>query len=299
MMKNKKNAFILLGIIFGLAIIICIILFAGKDGEENSENVTKPISNLGDVTGTVKKNETFIEPEEDSIDINKIQGFSPNISDDKQVNKKSDEETKRVNAKDDTKRDYAKEENRVYKLSDERLQVASVGAYTGNFIEDGSDEAVKGITAMVVTNNSEKMLQVGDITFQVNKKEQAKFRITNLMPHTSVLVLELNRRKYREKDNYSFGNVATAYLDKPTIPEDKFEIIKDNGKLTIVNKTEEKYDTVYVYYKYARSGGVYMGGITYRVPFENVGAKKSVESIANHFNKDSSRIIDMQILNEQ
>lgn len=46
---------------------------------------------------------------------------------------------------------------------------------------------------------------------------------------------------------------------------------------------------------YARSGGVYMGGITYRVPFENVGAKKSVESIANHFNKDSRRV-DMQIL---
>ena len=40
----------------------------------------------------------------------------------------------------------------------------------------------------------------------------------------------------------------------------------------------------------------YFGGITYRTPFENVGAGKEAEAVAAHFNPDSSQIMGVQIL---
>lgn len=43
-------------------------------------------------------------------------------------------------------------------------------------------------------------------------------------------------------------------------------------------------------------GGAYLGGITYRTPFENVGAGKEAEAVAAHFNPDSSQIMGVQIL---
>ena len=295
-MKNKKLSFIIAGIVIIVSAIILtyIGLTNTSDADKETEKmITVPNPRLEDISGEAKTKEIQKSSDKDDISIDEIQGFSPKVN----IKADSSDETESVTDKKGHADDET-EENSIYKLSDERLIVKSVGAYTGNFVEDGSDDAVKGITAMVVTNHSDKMLQVGDISFQVTKKETASFRITNLMPHTSVLVLELNRRIYKEKDNYSFGTVATAWLDKPDIPKNKFEIKKENGRLTLVNMTDDTYDIVYVYYKYAKSGGVYMGGITYRVPFENVTAKASVESIANHFNKDSSKIIDVQILNK-
>lgn len=260
-----------------------------RETETRNEFVTSDTGdlNLEEISPEVKKSDDSVEPGEDTLDIEKIQGFSE---------KKSNGAEKSDNKTNNNETETGKTISSQYVLSDERITIESVGAYSGNYIEDGSDEPIENVAAMIITNNSDQMLQVGDITFQVTKKAQASFRVTNLMPHTSVLVLELNRRKYKEKDDYSYGTVASAWLDEPDILEDKFEIKKENGKLTLVNKTDDTYDTVYVYYKYARSGGVYMGGITYRVPFKNVGAKKSVESVANHFNKNSSRIIDIQIL---
>ena len=53
---------------------------------------------------------------------------------------------------------------------------------------------------------------------------------------------------------------------------------------------------MYVYYKYVQLGGAYLGGITYRTPFENVPANGEVEAIAAHFNPESSQIMAVQIL---
>ena len=173
-----------------------------------------------------------------------------------------------------------------------------MGSYTGNYLEDGSDEPIEKVAAIIISNTSDKMLQVGDITFKVSDKENATFRVTNLLPHTSALVLESNKRKYSDKDDYSYGTVVNAYLDAPDLLEDKFEVIKENGNLKLKNKTDKTYKKVYVYYKYVQSGGAFMGGITYRVPFENIGGKKTVTSVANHFNANTSVVVDVQIAEE-
>ena len=187
----------------------------------------------------------------------------------------------------------------VYRLSDDCLILTSLGGYSGNYLEDGSDDLVSNVAAILVTNNGDRMLQVADITFQVNETEQATFRITDLPAGATVLALEQNRRPYSDEDDYTYGRVASGYIDPPSLEEERFSLdTSQAGKLTLENLTGETYGKVYVYYKYVQLGGVYLGGITYRVPFENVAPGEAAESLAGHFNPNNSRIMAVVVMPE-
>lgn len=287
-MKQKKKLGIIIAIVAAVLVVGVMIFFALKPNGINSQEETSDEKgyheladgeNPADIDVKVKSSNDFVEPGKDTLDASKIQGYSAKVGD-------SD--------KNDDSKETEKAEQIV--LSDSNLTVESIGAYSGSFIEDGSDEATKNVTAMLITNNSDQMLQVALIDFQVNSNETASFKVTNLPAGTSTLVLESNKREFSDKDTYTYGNAATGYMDQPTLEEDKVELKTENGKITLKNKTDKELKTVYVYYKYMQIGGAYLGGITYRTPFENVGAGKEAEAVAAHFNPDSSQIMGVQIL---
>lgn len=287
-MKQKKKLGIIIAIVAAVLVVGVIIFFALKPNGINSQEETSEEKgyheladgeNPADIDVKVKSSNDFVKPGKDTLDVSKIQGYSAKVGD-------SD--------KNDDSKETEKAEQIV--LSDSNLTVESIGAYSGSFIEDGSDEATKNVTAMLITNNSDQMLQVALIDFQVNSNETASFKVTNLPAGTSTLVLESNKREFSDKDTYTYGNAATGYMDQPTLEEDKVELKTENGKITLKNKTDKELKRVYVYYKYMQIGGAYFGGITYRTPFENVGAGKEAEAVAAHFNPDSSQIMGVQIL---
>ena len=287
-MKQKKKLGIIIAIVAAVLVVGVIIFFALKPNGINSQEETTEGKgyheladgeNPADIDVKVKSSNDFVKPGKDTLDASKIQGYSAKVGDsDKNDNSKETEKAEQI------------------VLSDSNLTVESIGAYSGSFIEDGSDEATKNVTAMLITNNSDQMLQVALIDFQVNSNETASFKVTNLPAGTSTLVLESNKREFSDKDTYTYGNAATGYMDQPTLEEDKVELKTENGKITLKNKTDKELKRVYVYYKYVQIGGAYFGGITYRTPFGNVGAGKEAEAVAAHFNPDSSQIMGVQIL---
>lgn len=287
-MKQKKKLGIIIAIVAAVLVVGVIIFFALKPNGINSQEETSEEKgyheladgeNPADIDVKVKSSNDFVKPGKDTLDASKIQGYSAKVGDsDKNDNSKETEKAEQI------------------VLSDSNLTVESIGAYSGSFIEDGSDEATKNVTAMLITNNSDQMLQVALIDFQVNSNETASFKVTNLPAGTSTLVLESNKREFSDKDTYTYGNAATGYMDQPTLEEDKVELKTENGKITLKNKTDKELKRVYVYYKYVQIGGAYFGGITYRTPFENVGVGKEAEAVAAHFNPDSSQIMGVQIL---
>ena len=287
-MKQKKKLGIIIAIVAAVLVVGVIIFFALKPNGINSQEETSEEKgyheladgeNPADIDVKVKSSNDFVKPGKDTLDASKIQGYSAKVGDsDKNDNSKETEKAEQI------------------VLSDSNLTVESIGAYSGSFIEDGSDEATKNVTAMLITNNSDQMLQVALIDFQVNSNETASFKVTNLPAGTSTLVLESNKREFSDKDTYTYGNAATGYMDQPTLEEYKVELKTENGKITLKNKTDKELKRVYVYYKYVQIGGAYFGGITYRTPFENVGAGKEAEAVAAHFNPDSSQIMGVQIL---
>lgn len=114
-------------------------------------------------------------------------------------------------------------------------------------------------------------------------------------PHSRRVMLE----KQLGKKYYTYGQTASGYVDTPSLEEERFDLdTTQAGKLTLKNRTDEAYGKVYVYYKYVQVGGIYLGGITYRVPFENLPAGGTAESPAGHFHPKNSRIMAVVVMAE-
>lgn len=296
--KSKKvkqtRILVVLLILIAVAIGVCVFMILKKGNGLFYGNDNKAVSseNAGDSEEIkVEISEDFVEPGVDTLDISKIQGFTSSTA-----GASENASVEGADASGSAEGDAAAEAVPAVTLSDPNLTVEAIGSYTGNFLEDGSDEPTANVAAMLVTNNSERMLQIADITFQVNDTETASFRVTNLPAGTTVLVLESNKREFKEEDSYTYGETASGYMDQPTLEEDKFELVTEEGKITLKNNTDQAYEKVYVYYKYVQLGGAYLGGITYRTPFENVPAGGEIEAVAGHFKPDSSQIMAVQIL---
>ena len=290
--KNRKRIGIIVGIIIlAIAIlVICLYIFLYKKDNSGSSNTSNNTETYDGYQGD------YVEPASGTLDIDKIQGFTAASGNTGSSANRTSNENGDSGSSDTATGDSTAP---TITLSDPNLTVESIGSYSGNFLEDGSDEPTANVAAMLITNNSDQMLQIAEITFQVNDTETASFKVTNLPAGTSTLVLEANKREYSEEDSYTYGETATGYMEQPSLEEDKFDLVTEDGKITLKNKTDQSYDKVYVYYKYVQLGGAYLGGITYRTPFENVPANGEVESIAAHFNPESSKIMAVQIQQEQ
>lgn len=306
--KSKKikqtRILICILVLIVVAIGVCVAFMLknkGVLGSDNEvENTQSEASDKGyhevtdengleDLQAAVKTSEEYVEPAEGTLDIEQIQGFTIGGA---AVGETTDETASSESVEEESSESV----DETIMLSDSNLTVEAIGSYSGNYLEDGSDEPIVNVAAMLITNNSDSMLQIAEITFQVNDTETASFKVTNLPAGTSTLVLEANKREYKEEDSYTYGNAATGYMEQPTLEEDKFELVTEKGKITLKNKTDESYDQVYVYYKYVQLGGAYLGGITYRTPFENVPAGGEAEAVAAHFNPDGSQIMAVQIV---
>lgn len=299
--SGKRVLWITVAALIVALIIVLIFLLFGNHAISNSDqsgyHVLEEGENPEDVEIHVKSSEDYVEPDKGTLDMDKIQGFT---AAGENVSSSTDTTEDDTDSKSDSK-DSEQDSSAVsdITLADSNLTVEAVGSYSGNFLEDGSDEPTANVAAMLITNNSDKMLQIAEISFKVNEKDTAVFKVTDLPAGTSTLALESNKREFSEEDAYTYGETATAYIEQPSLEEDKFELETEDGKITLKNKTDKSYEKVYVYYKYVQIGGAYLGGITYRTPFENVPAGGETEAVAAHFNPESSKIMAVQIQQEQ
>ena len=281
---NKKK-----GVIGVIIVVICIVavvagFYINKSKKEEARNKVKEDYNLSDeemktlTDEDIKKlanDEAKVEVKEvkkhtkDSLDVDKIAGF-----------------------------DYQNQKNvggltLPYKVEKTDLVIENIGQYTGQFIEDGSDKPVANVLSLLVKNNSDKVVQYGEINIKVNGNKNAVFKITNLPPKTSTLVMESTGKiEFNKDDKYKYVDSIQAKLNNMSLMKDKVQITKqEDGVIGIKNVSGKDLGTVYVYYKYFQEGEAYLGGITYRVKFENVKAGASVEEKTSHFSKNSSEIL--------
>ena len=278
---NKKKV--------GIIAVVCIAaigigFYINKSKKEEARNKVKEDYNLSEEemnkltdeeVDKLTNNKTKVEskevkkPTKDSAEVDKIAGF--NYEDEKKVG--------------GLKLPYSVEKT--------DLVIENIGQYTGQFIEDGSDKPVANVLSLLVKNNSNKVVQYGEINIKVNGNKNAVFKVTNLPPKTSTLVMESTGKiEFNKDDKYKYVDSIQAKLDNMSLMKDKVQITKqEDGVIGIKNVSGKDLGTVYVYYKYFQEGGAYLGGITYRVKFENVKAGQTVEEKTSHYSKDFSDIL--------
>ena len=220
------------------------------------------------------------------LDISKIDGYTPG--------EKLNGEEQSVNT----------DENTVtvggislpYNIEKKNMEILSIGQYSGKFLEDGSDKDKENILAIVVKNTSDKVIDYGEITMKISGKSGTlKFKVTNLKPGASALVMESSGEvEFNTNDKYIYVGSNSNTIKTISLKEDEIAITTKGNKITVENLTDKNINKVYVYYKTVSPGNCYLGGVTYRLKLQNVRSGKSVSAESRHFSNLSSEIIKVE-----
>ena len=134
--KNKKIIVIVIVVCVVLLLVGTILFFKNANNnngkvesmkKEAQKNTALSPEKLESITNNVTRVEDYVEPGKNTLEVDKIQGFTTKKS---VKNSTTNQKNKKSN-KDDKKSEKVE-------LSDSNLIIEKVGSYTGNYLEDGS-----------------------------------------------------------------------------------------------------------------------------------------------------------------
>lgn len=180
-----------------------------------------------------------------------------------------------------------------YAIPDSQLVIQQIGSYKGYFIEDGSDKAVSGIAAIVLTNKGSDLSFAGIGIAQ--GKRSLGFSATQIPAGATVIIQEQSGAAYSKKDPYYSATATTTPVENFDKSEE-LVTVKDNGDNTIsvINISGEKLSEVSVLFKnYLPDEGVYVGGITYNIKLTDLEPDTQTDVTADHYDSSYSVIVEV------
>ncbi len=173
--------------------------------------------------------------------------------------------------------------------SSANLYCLEFNSFSGVFVEDGKNEEVKDVAAILVENRSELFLDRATITYKYGDKT-ATFLVTGLPAGKKCWVMEANKMKLDKKHTFEFEDCVSAFKDDAVLFTDKLTTQTEDNKVTVRNISEETLENVCVYYKDTMGDGNYFGGITYVMNFETLEPGESLTKESGHYS-DTSMIV--------
>ena len=162
--------------------------------------------------------------------------------------------------------------------------------YRGAYVEDGSDEPVENVAALLISNGSDRYLDLAQLIYDLDGRE-AIFTVTGLPAGASAWVLEANRMSADAGTTFTHKNTLTSFRDDAVNDLEGLELSFNGTMLKATNTTDQPFKNVAVYYKTLHEDGNFLGGITYMTVFGDLEPGQSAEKIAGHFHPDQSQIV--------
>lgn len=181
-------------------------------------------------------------------------------------------------------------ESKYPKIAGGKITCDSFGRYTGQYVEDGRDELVESVAAVLVTNKSSEYLEYATLTFDVDGSA-ANFIVTGLPAGASAWVMDANKLEIGSGASFTYQNCSSQFRTDVDASSDEVELKADGNMLTATNKTDQTMNHVVVYYRVMHTDGNYLGGITYTVNFDTLGPGESKEVLAGHYSAADSEIV--------
>lgn len=172
----------------------------------------------------------------------------------------------------------------------EDLYCREFARFSGQYVEDGRDEPVEHVAAVLVTNRSDQFLDLATLTYDVDG-HTATFVVTGLPAGRSAWVMEAGRMTIPDDAKFTPVDCVTAFRGDVTAETDTVSIYAEANMLTAVNNTRETLEGVFVYYKTLHTDGNFFGGITYRVDFGDLEPGCAAEALAGHYSMENSEIV--------
>ena len=180
---------------------------------------------------------------------------------------------------------------------DKGLKIINVGAYTGIYMEDGSDEVVSGVLMLVVTNVGDTAIQYAEITLPTEGGD-AMFKLSTLPVGESCVLLEQTRMAHTGNEDISKATAANVaiFREPLSLCEEQLKFQALDGILNVINISgEEITGDIVIYHKNA-AADLYYGGITYRVRLTGGMKQGEIKQlVADHFSDSGSKIMFVTI----
>ena len=171
------------------------------------------------------------------------------------------------------------------------LTIERLAAYSGMFVEDGTNATTENVAMLMVKNNGDFPVEYTQIRVQW-ENEELLFDISALPAGEKMVVQEKNG-KALSQGNASAASALVVQRANMEMSEEKVEVT-DNGDntLTIRNLTGETIPTVRVFYKYyMEEEALLVGGIAFTVRLTRLGAGESITIQPSHYTSQTSRVV--------
>ena len=178
------------------------------------------------------------------------------------------------------------------KDDDYGIEIRTMAAgYDGAFLEDGSDEEVQNVLALLFVNNSDKDIQYAEYAFAVDGKP-ISFKVSDLPRGQQCVVLEASRHQRDTNEVLELVSRVVAPVDMLPGSDKVVPVINDDNSITLMNLTQEELPVVRVFYKYFYPDeNTFVGGITYTATATKIPAGGSVTISPSHFEANASVIM--------
>ncbi len=171
-------------------------------------------------------------------------------------------------------------------------EIADIKAYSGPFVEDGSDSEKTNVFALVIKNTTGKHFQYMTVNMKIGEKDY-NFKLTTLFDNSAVTVLESTGAPYTDEKIDTVTLVQSIeFPSEPTVHPNELEITVMDGLMNVKNISGKDISSdIYVYYKLT-DGDDWLGGITYRASTGGGLKNGELRQIpAKHFKKDSCKVV--------
>lgn len=158
-------------------------------------------------------------------------------------------------------------------LEDSGLVAEYMRGYDGPYLEDGSNDPVKGVAALMVYNAGSRDISSAMVTVE-RKGERLHFFLTWLPAGCRVLVLESGRAAFESSE--VTGCSVTGVRWETFCADGVTVEMEENGRLLVTNRGGRALRNVRLRYKlFSHKGDFYVGGITYCICVGNLGSGES------------------------
>lgn len=182
-----------------------------------------------------------------------------------------------------------------YQVEDTCIEIISVGKYTGKFTDNGTNDDVKDVLAIVITNTSDKVISYSSVTFEYANDLTCTFSPTNIPAHQSALVLTtVEGVPYKNIEKLECVDNMIVLADKLQMLEGTVGVDYKDGEFIVTNLTNKNLGDVYIRYKNSSDGNAYLGGITLSEVIKDVEPYETYKVEARDFDPETSVIVSVE-----
>lgn len=170
------------------------------------------------------------------------------------------------------------------------VYISGIFAYSGAYVEDGTNAPCENVCAVVLRNDSGVHYQY--LTFELETAGGSyAFSASTLFSGAEMTVLCEGAAAFTDDTLVSLRVTALApFTETPSVHTDTLEITYTDGFINVKNKTDAPLTDVYVYYKNTDENG-YLGGITYRAYLGTLNAGELKQARASNMRRETGRVV--------